>query len=72
MNTKAVLIVFLLFLLLFVLFTQLPKTGEFVQTGGKSNNSNSTQTQSSSTKWKFVGRIQVENGKIVSVNFTNR
>jgi hypothetical protein len=58
---KTFLIAFILFLLLVLFFTHLPKTGEFAQTGEEST---------SNSGWKTIGRVSVENGRILEVNFT--
>jgi len=61
---KILVIIFILFLLLILLFLKIPKTGEFVQTEKEPSRINDE-------KWKFIGRVQIENGRVVSMNFTD-
>ncbi|MEM5829756.1 MAG: hypothetical protein QW040_03680 [Candidatus Aenigmatarchaeota archaeon] len=64
MKTLLLIFLFLLFLLLFSLVRdfKISQTGEFV----KSTNKNSGE-------WKVIGRVEILNGRIVSVmkNFTS-
>lgn len=67
---KDLLIAFIIFLFLLVLFIELPKTGEFIQSGRDSSRNGTESLVSDSREWRLIGRIYVENGRIVETNFT--
>jgi len=64
MDIKILLIALIFSLLLLIFLIQPQKTGEFVQKEKESSGANDT-------KWRLIGRIYVENGKIVSVDYSN-
>lgn len=59
---KAFLIVFIIFLLILLLFTQLPKTGEFIKTEKAEKD-----FAKNNSKWKLIGRVEILNGRIVNM-----
>jgi len=68
---KKLLIAFILFLLLLLLIFQIPRTGKLIQASEDKNNLNDYLAKANDTKWRFIGRVQIENGRIVSVNITS-
>jgi outer membrane lipoprotein-sorting protein len=68
---KKLLIAFILFLLLLLLIVQLPRTGKLIQASEDTDNLNDYLAKANDTKWRFIGRVQIENGRIVSVNITS-
>ena len=60
---KALLIAFILFLFLLLLLFQFQKAGEFVQV--------SKVFKPKDSRWKVVGRVEIVNGKIISMNITS-
>jgi Na+-transporting methylmalonyl-CoA/oxaloacetate decarboxylase gamma subunit len=60
---RALLIAFILFLFLLLLLFQFQKTGEFIQT--------SEDFKPDESRWKVVGRVEIVNGKIISMNMSS-
>gem|GEM_PF-4392065 len=60
---RALLIAFILFLFLLLLLFQFQKTGEFIQA--------SKDFEPNNSRWKVVGRVEIVNGKIISMNLTS-
>lgn len=58
------LLIFLFFLLLLLFLIGFPKTSEFIQTGRDS-------IRESDSGWKLIGRVEILNGRIVSMNLSS-
>jgi len=64
MYVKILLIAFLLFIFLFLFLVKPSETGEFVQ-------KEKDLSKPENTKWRLIGKIYIENGKIMSVDYSN-
>ena len=71
MKMKKLLIAFILFLLLLILIVQLPIIGKFIQGGEDPIKPNNYSTKTSDAKWQLIGKVQIENGRIMSINITS-